>query len=193
MEDERRLPPDQAEPWATATAGTVSTASAGVAAETLEAWELLARFRSTEALDQAIVKLEAAGFGRGDLGLPEMDPPPERATPEAGSKSADTDLEAQQSRVFLSAVGGAAAAMVAATAVAATGGLAAVAGGVALGAGAAAAGVAHLLSRGLSHSEQLDREQKAAEGKLILAVRTLTPEKRDHAIAILDETGGELL
>jgi hypothetical protein len=157
------------------------------------AWELLARFRSTEALDHAIVTLEANGFGRGELGLPELDAPPERATPEASSKPADTDVEAHQSRLVHSGVGGAFAAMMGATAVAATGGVAAAIAGVALGTGAAAAGVAHLLNRSLSHSEQLDREQKAREGRLVLAVLANSAERRDRAVAVLQESGGELL
>ncbi len=158
-----------------------------------QAWELLARFRSSEALDHAIVTLEAHGFGREELGLPEINPPPEHATPEAGSKAADTGVEDQQSRVFHSAVGGSFAAMMAATAVAATGGVAAAAAGVALGAGAAVAGVEHLLNRGLSHSEQLDRERKAREGTLVLAVLATSPERRERATAVLQESGGELL
>ncbi|HJS84339.1 MAG TPA: hypothetical protein VJ779_02650 [Acetobacteraceae bacterium] len=158
-----------------------------------QAWELLARFRSTQALDDAIRALEASGFGRDDLGLPEINPPPERASPEAGSKAADTDVEAQQSRVFHSAVGGSFAAMMGATAVAATGGIAAAVAGVALGTGAAVAGVASLLSSSLSHSEQQTRERKAREGTLVLAVLAKSDERRDRAVAILQEAGGELL
>jgi hypothetical protein len=161
--------------------------------DTPRAWELLARFRSTEALDHAIVTLEANGFGRQELGLPEINPTPEHATPEAGSKAADTGVEDQQSRVFHSAVGGSFAAMMGATAVAATGGVAAAVAGAALGAGAAVAGVEHLLNRGLSHSEQLDRERKAREGTLVLAVLATSSERRDRAVDVLRESGGELL
>ena len=86
------------------------------------------------------------------------------------------------------------AAMVAGTAVAAaTGGVAAAVAGAALGAGAAVAGATHALSGGQSHSEQLDREQKAREGKLVLAVLATSPERRDRAVDILRENGGELL
>ncbi len=158
-----------------------------------QAWELLARFRSSEALDHAIVTLEANGFGRSDLGLPEIDPPPEHATPEAGSKPADTGVEAHQSRVFHASVGGSFGAMMAATAVVATGGVAAAAAGAALGVGAAVAGASQLLSGGLSHAEQLDREQKAREGKLVLAVLAKSNERRDRAVEVLQEAGGELL
>lgn len=158
-----------------------------------QAWEVLARFRSSEALDHAILQLEASGFDREDLGLPEINPPVERATPEAGSKAADSDVDEQQSRLVHSGVGGAVGAMAAATAVAATGGMAAAVAGAALGVGAATAGVAHLLSRALSHSDRQTREKLAAEGRLVLAVRTPSPEKREHACEVLRQTGGELL
>ncbi|MBV9116866.1 MAG: hypothetical protein JOY63_05825 [Acetobacteraceae bacterium] len=159
-----------------------------------QAWELLARFRSTEALDNAIRALEAKGFERQDLGLPEIDPAPERATPEAGSKPADTDVEARQARVMHASTGGSMAAMVAGTAAAAaTGGVAAAVAGAALGAGAAVAGATSLLSGGLSHAEQIDREQKAREGRLVLAVLAKSDERRDHAVTILQGAGGELV
>ncbi len=154
---------------------------------------VLARYRQTTMLDHAILVLETKGFGREDLGLPEINPAPEHATAEAGSKPADESVEAQQSRVFHSAVGGSFAAMMAATAVAATGGVAAAVAGAALGAGAVVAGAANAISRAVGDSEQQDRERKAEHGTLVLAVRTTSPERRDIACAVLRETGGELL
>ena len=162
--------------------------------EAPQAWELLARFRSTEALDHAITALQASGFERQDLGLPEINPAPENATPEAASKPADSDVEARQSRMMHSSTGGSFAAMVAGTAAAAvTGGAAAAVAGAALGAGAVVAGASALASGGLSHSEQLDREQKAREGTLVLAVLAKSDERRDRAVTILQENGAELL
>ncbi|HET6182046.1 MAG TPA: hypothetical protein VFA03_00455 [Acetobacteraceae bacterium] len=153
---------------------------------------VLARFRSSARLDDALHRLATAGFGREDLALPDLDPPIERHTPELASKAADDDTEAQQSRLFHSSVGGSFAAMMAATAVAATGGAAAAVAGVALGVGAAVAGVTHLFSRALSHSEQQDRDRKAAAGRLLLAVRTPTEAQRTRAATILREIGAEL-
>ncbi len=193
MDDEGRLPDAAFVTAAPAAAPATGPADEPAAAPAPETWEVLARFRSSEALDHAIMALEAGGFGRGDLGLPEMDAPVERATPEAGSKAADTEVENQQSRVAHSAIGGSVAAMIAATAVAATGGVAAAVAGAALGAGAAAVGLSHLLSHALSHSERATRERLAAEGRLVLAVRTASPEKREHACEVLRQTGGELL
>ena len=144
---------------------------------------------SGEVLDDAIKRLESAGFDRADLSLPEIDPPPDRATPEAGAKQPDTDVEAQQARVMHSGVGGAAAAMIAATATAATGGAAAVVAGVAIGSGLAVGAAAHAISRALSNQEQADRDRKIAAGKLVLSVRAPTDERQARAVDILRTAG----
>ncbi|MEO8715607.1 MAG: hypothetical protein ABI369_11395 [Acetobacteraceae bacterium] len=157
------------------------------------AWEVLARFRSTEAMDRAIEKLKVSGFERGDLGLPEVDPPPERATDEAGSMAADTGTGAQQSRIFYSTVAGAIAAMIGAL-IAATqrGGIAAIA-GAAIGAGIVVAIVAELVVRAFGNAAQKRREVTAAHGKLVLSVRTGSADRRERACTVLREAGGELL
>lgn len=154
---------------------------------------LLARFRSSQALDDAIRRLETAGFGRDDLGLPDIAPPTEQNTPEAGSKAADTGDEASYVRAFHSSVGGSFAALMAATAVAATGGAVIAIAGAAVGAGAVVAGAANLISRAFSNTEQADRDRKAAEGRLFLAMRVPTPDRRQRAETIVREVGGEIV
>jgi len=144
---------------------------------------------SSEQLNAAIKALESAGFDRADLSLPEIDPPPERATPEAGAEEPDTDVEAQQSRVFHTAVGGSFAAMMAATATAATGGVAAAVAGAAIGAGLAVGAAANAISRFVSNEEQQERDRRAAEGKLVLAVRIIDPAHRLRAEEILHDSG----
>ena len=140
-------------------------------------------------LNTAIKALEDSGFDRADLSLPEIDPPPERATPEAGTTEADTDVEAQQSRLVHSAVGGSFAAMMAATATAATGGVAAAVAGAAIGTGLAVGAAANAISRWASSEEQKERDRRAAEGKLVLAVHVTEPVRRDRAVAILRAAG----
>jgi hypothetical protein len=187
MQDERRLP-DEPDPGPAGPPEPNETGSPTLASDAV-----YARFSSSQALDDAIRKLETAGFDRDSLGLPDMQPDERHATPEAGSKTADTGADARQARVLHASTGGAIGAMVAATAVAATGGVAAAVAGAALGAGAAVGGLAHLLSGALSHSEQQDRERRAAEGRLVLGVRALTPERHERAVEILRETGGILI
>lgn len=142
-----------------------------------------------ESLDAAIKQLETAGFDRADLSLPEIDPPPDRATPEAGAKEPDTDVEAQQARVMHSGVGGAAAAMIAGTAAAATGGAAAVIAAAAIGSGLAVGAAANAISRAFSNEEQADRDRKIAAGKLVLSVRASTADRQTRARDILRAAG----
>ncbi|HEX5327123.1 MAG TPA: hypothetical protein VFW75_10685 [Acetobacteraceae bacterium] len=165
----------------------LSTA-APIPAGTTEA-AVFALLPTSAALDAAIKDLETAGFDRAELSLPEIDPPPDRATPEAGAEAADTDVEAQQSRLVHSGVGGAIGAMMAATAVAATGGVAAAVAGAAIGTGLVVGGVAHVISRAASNEEQADRDRKAAAGKLVLSVRAITPERQARAAELLRAAG----
>jgi len=144
-------------------------------------------------LNEAIKRLETAGFDRADLSLPEIDPPPERATPEAGAKEPDTGIEAQQSRLLHSGVGGAIGAMAAATATAATGVAAAAIAGAAIAGGLVVGGIAHTISRGASEEEQQDRDRKAAAGKLVLSVRALTAKRQARAADVLRAVGATRL
>jgi len=157
------------------------------------AWEVLARFRSTDALDHAIQTLKISGFDRGDLGLPEVNPPVERATPEAGSAAAETGTGAQQSRVFHSAVAAAIAAMIGALIAAAKGGGIAAIAGAAIGAAIVVGIIAELIVRAFGNATQRRRDRSAAQGKLVLAVRTGSAERRERASVVLREAGGELL
>lgn len=140
-------------------------------------------------LNDAIKVLEESGFDRADLSLPEVDPPPERATPEAGASEADTDVEVQQSRLAHTAIGGSVAAMAAATATAATGGVAAAVAGAAIGAGLAVGAAANLISRWSSDEEQKERDRRAAAGRLVLAVRAADAARRERAIGVLRQVG----
>jgi hypothetical protein len=146
-------------------------------------------FPASAALDAAIKDLEAAGFDRADLSLPDIDPPLDRDTPELGAKEADTDVEAQQSRLMHAGTGGAIGAMLAAAATAATGGAAAAVAGAAVGAGLVVGGVAHVVSRAASGEEQADRDRKAAAGRLVLSVRTPDAAREARAREILRLTG----
>ena len=146
-------------------------------------------FPTSAALDEAIKELEVAGFDRADLGLPEIDPPPDRDTPELRTMAADTDTDAQQSRIVYSATAGAFAAMIAAAATATTGGGAAVIGGVAVGVGLVAGAVAHVITRYASRDKQQVRDRRAAAGRLVLSVHAPDPDRRARAIDILRATG----
>jgi len=163
------------------------------AAERSATWEVLARFRSPEELERAIDKLKVSGFDRGSLGMPELNPPAERATDEAGSKPIATQTGAQQKRVFYSSILGAIAALIVALIVAARGGGTAAIAIAAVIAGIVVAAVAHFVGRGFSNAAWRGQERQAAHGTLVLAVRTDSPERRTRATEVLRGVGAELL
>jgi hypothetical protein len=155
--------------------------------------EVRARFASPEALNDAVEQLEVSGFDRADLSLPEVLPPADRATPEAGAKPADTGADARQARTLHTSGAAAAVALAAAGVVIGTGGAAAPAVAAAVIGGGLAGGAAFAISSAANGGEQSDREFKAATGTLILTVRAMTSAKRADAEAILRSAGATAL
>ena len=80
--------------------------------------------------------------------------------------------------------------MAAAGVVIATGGAAAPAVAAAVVGGGVAGGIAYALTSVSNEGEQMDREQKAAHGALILSVRAPNAVKRAEAESILRAAGG---
>src|ERR1700760_2367701 len=146
--------------------------------------EVRATFRDSEAMQNAVSQLEMSGFDRADLSLPEVAPPAERATPESGATEVDTEEDARQTRTLHTSGAAAAVGMAAAGLVIATGGAAAPAIAAAVVGGGLAGGAAYALTSASNEGEQMDREQKAAHGALILSVRAPNAEKRAEAEAI---------
>jgi hypothetical protein len=155
-----------------------------------ELHEVRATFHDPDAMQNAVTALETSGFDRADLSLPEIMPPVEHATPEAGAKPVDTDEDARQARTLHTSGAAASVGLAAAGVVIATGGAAAAAVGAAVVGGGVAGGVAYALTSASNEGEQTDREQKAASGALVLSVRAPTAEKRAHAEEILRNAGG---
>jgi Flp pilus assembly protein TadB len=152
--------------------------------------EVRATFADPDAMQEAVSRLETAGFDRADLSLPEVAPPVERDTPEWGAKAVDTEPDARQARTLHVSGAAAAVALGAAAVVIAFGAsvgwaiVAAIVGAIIAG------GVVYLLSSAANQSEQMDREFKAATGTLVLSVRSSTEAKRIEAQAILRAAGG---
>ena len=146
-------------------------------------------FPSDAALQDAIARLELVGFDRADLSIPGVSPETHEATPEASADNPNTETDTRQSRTLHTSLAASAGALAAAGAVIATGGAAApavaaaVAGGVGLG--AAAQGATQAADR-IQHQ---DREEAAARGTLMLAVRLRRPDQRGVAEAALREAG----
>ncbi len=154
-----------------------------------EIHEVRARFADPEALHNAVEQLQMSGFDRADLSLPEVMPPADRATPEAGAKPADTEEDARQARTLHTSGAAAAVALAAAGVVIGTGGAAAPAVAAAVIGGSLAGSAAYAISSAANEGEQADREIKAAMGTLVLSVRAMTSAKRAEAEATLRVCG----
>ena len=151
--------------------------------------EVRATFATPDAMQDAVAQLELSGFDRADLSLPEVLPPPECATPEAGAKPADTEADARQTRTLHTSAAATVAAMAAGGAVIATGGAAAPALAAAALGGGLFGGAAYAISSATNSAEQQDRERKATAGTLVLSVRTSNEAKRGETEAILRSSG----
>jgi hypothetical protein len=153
-------------------------------------WEVRATFASSDQMQDAVSRLSLSGFDRADLSLPSPGLLDGTETTEAGSKPASTEPDARQARTLGASTAAAAAALAAAGVTVATGGAAAPAVAAAAVAGAAAGGSVFAAHSAADQSEQRDRDDRAATGELILAVRAGSEAKRAEAAAILGAAGG---
>ena len=163
----------------------MSNAADGVA--TLR--EVRATFARSDQMQDAVSKLSMSGFDRADLSLPSPDFVQGTETPEAGTKPAATEDDSRQVRTLGASTAATVAAMAAAGVTVATGGAALPAVAAAIVAGGAAGGSVFAIGKSASNSEQVDRDDKAASGELVLTVRTPTEAKRSEAEGILRAAG----
>ncbi len=151
--------------------------------------EVRATFATPEQMQEAVGQLSVSGFDRADLSLPSPGLLEGTETPEAGTKPASTDVDAQQARTLGASTAATVAAIAAAGIVVATGGAAAPAVAAAAVAGGAAGGSIFAAHRVSDTVEQTEREDRAATGDLVLAVRTPTAEKQAKAETVLRAAG----
>jgi hypothetical protein len=151
--------------------------------------EVRANFPNSDQMQDAVSRLSMSGFDRADLSLPSPGLMQRTQTPEAGTKPASTDTDAQQGRVLGASTAAAAASIAAAGITIASGGAAAPAVAAAVVAGGAAGGTIFAAHRKADVVEQADRNDRASTGDLVLAVRAVTEAKRYQAEAILRGAG----
>ena len=151
--------------------------------------EVRATFASPAQMQDAVSRLSMSGFDRADLSLPSPGLLAGAETPEAGTKPASTEADARQARTLGASTAAAAAALAAVGITVATGGAAAPAVAAAVVAGGAAGGTVFAAHGASNQIEQEDRDIRAAEGDLVLAVRATTEVKRSEAEAILRAAG----
>jgi outer membrane lipoprotein SlyB len=150
---------------------------------------LRAEFASAADMQQAIDTLEVNGFDHADVTLLEAASRDDPVPHDSDTSPAFGEADARQSRTLHASGVAAAAGLAAAGITVATGGLAAAAVGAAVVAGAAAGGLIHAVSTAVNEAEQLERDARAADGRLILSVQVPTPEKKARAEAILWQAG----
>ncbi|HEY0184800.1 MAG TPA: hypothetical protein VGC09_18520 [Rhodopila sp.] len=151
--------------------------------------EVRATFASPDQMQDAVSRLSLSGFDRADLSLPSPALVEGKETPEAGTKPAATESDARQARTLGASTAAAAAALAAAGVTVATGGAAAPAVAAAVVAGGAAGGSVFAIHGTADKLEQIDRDDRAASGTLVLAVRVASEAKRSEAEAILRAAG----
>ena len=152
--------------------------------------EVRATFADPDKMQQAVSKLTLSGFDRADLSLPSsQDHSLDEASPEAAAKPVSTDSDARQARTLGSSTAGTVAALAAVGVTIATGGAALPAVAAAVLAGGAAGGATYAATGAFAGAEQSDREAQAADGGLVLSVRTVTAAKVEAAVAILRAAG----
>ena len=149
--------------------------------------ELQGSFPSDRAMQEALGKLTLLGFDHADFSLPDPNAP--AGTPD-GAAAATDEIDKTQIRTMSSGMTGVAAGAGIAGVLMATGGVAApivaaVAGASALGAMAATSGAGVVADQ----NDASARDRLAAEGKLILAVRTRNTEMAQKAEAAMREAG----
>jgi hypothetical protein len=148
--------------------------------------EVRATFATSDQMQDAVGKLNLAGFDRAEISLPGTGSGAslsERAAPAA------TGDDAQQLRTLGVSTAAAAAALAAAGLTVATGGAAAPAVAAAAVAGGAVGGADYMAHRASDKAEQQSRDDRAESGALVLAVRAITSDKQAKAEEILRAAG----
>ena len=138
--------------------------------------EVQARFPNDATLQDALTQLGLVGYDRSDFSLPEDQLDPASGTLDEDAGEPTEDASKRQLRTMAGGMAGTVAAFALAGATIATGGAAGVAalGAAALGAGttAATAAATTAAEKASDRAGVAERDERGAEGTLLLAVRT---------------------
>ena len=146
-------------------------------------------FPDDATMQGALSQLTLAGYDRADFSLPEEQDANQVATPNESAEPATDDTDKRQLRTMGASMAGYAGAVAAAGATLATGGAAglAVAAAAAVGIGTGAA--ANATGQAADNAQVEGRNQRGREGRLILAVRTTTPEQVEQVKGLMQQAG----
>lgn len=151
--------------------------------------EVQGMFPDDPTMQDALSQLTLAGYDRADFSLPEEQAANEVATPNESAEPATDDADKRQLRTMGTSMAGYAGAVAVAGATLATGGAAglAVAAAAAVGIGTGAA--ANAAGQAADNAQIEARNQRGREGRLILAVRTTTPEQVEQVKDLMQQAG----
>lgn len=146
-------------------------------------------FPDDATMQDALSQLTLAGYDRADFSLPEEQPAGEPATPNESADPATDDADKRQLRTLGTSMAGYAGAVAVAGATLATGGAAGIAVAAAAAVGAGTAAAANTAGQAVDAAQVEERNRRGREGRLILAVRTTTPEQVSQVIDLMQKTG----
>lgn len=146
-------------------------------------------FPDDASMQAALGELTLVGYDRADFSLPEDQAALASGTPTEGADNPTDSTDKAQLRTLGTGMAGYLGAVAVAGATIATGGAAglAIAAAAAVGVGGAAA--AEVVGQAADKSQVASRDQKGAEGKLILAVRISTPEQANQVVELMQKSG----
>ena len=161
-------------------------AGPGLAATVLEVQGV---FPNDDAMQGALSQLTLAGYDRADFSLPEEQAAGQAETPNESADPPTDDADKRQLRTMGTSMAGSAGAVAVAGATLATGGAAglAVAAAAAVGIGTGAA--ANSAGQAADAAQVAGRNQRGTEGRLILAVRTTSPEQVEQVKSLMRGAG----
>ena len=166
-----------------------SEGKAGPGLET-EVHEVQGVFPDDATMQGALSQLTLAGYDRADFSLPEDQAAATAvATPNESADPATDDTDKRQLRTMGASMAGYAGAVAAAGATLATGGAAGLAVAAAAAVGLGTGATANAAGQAADAAQVEERNQRGREGRLILAVRTTTPEQVAQVTSLMQQAG----
>ena len=149
-------------------------------------YEVQGHFPSDAALQDALSRLNAAGYDRAQLSLPDEQG---TGTPSEGAENPTDSVDKTQLRTMGTSMAAYAGAVVAGGATLATGGLAGVAIAAAAAVGIGTGLTANAAGNAADAADVARHDEMGARGALVLAVRTTTTEEVEQATALMTQSG----
>ena len=146
-------------------------------------------FPDDATMQSALSQLTLAGYDRADFSLPEEQPAHEAVTPNESAAPPTDDADKRQLRTMGTSMAGYAGAVAVAGATLASGGAAGLAVAAAAAVGAGTGVMANAAGQAADNAQVEARNQRGREGRLILAVRTTTPDQVSQVTGLMQEAG----